>query len=77
MVTEADRGGGRINQEFGINGYTLLYIKQVNNKGLLYSTENNIQYLVITYNGKESEKDFIYIYIYICVYLYIYIYICV
>ena len=27
-----------------------------------YSTGNYIQYLVITYNGKESEKKYIYIY---------------
>ena len=31
---------------------------------LLYSTRNYIQYLVITYNGKEYEED-VYIYIYI------------
>ena len=35
---------------------TLLYIKFIN-KDLLYSTGNYIQYLVITYNGKESEKN--------------------
>ena len=34
----------------------------------MYSTGNYIQYLVITYNGKESEKEYIYIYIYICMY---------
>ena len=42
--------------------YTLLYIKQINNKVLLYSTGNYIQYLVITYNGKESEKEYRYVY---------------
>ena len=31
----------------------------MNNKDLLYSTGNYIQYLVTTYNGKESEKGFI------------------
>ena len=31
------------------------------NKVLLYSTGNYIQYLVITYNGKESEKEYMYI----------------
>ena len=50
---------GKINQEFGINRYTLLYIKKINNKDLLYNTGNSIQYLVITYNGKESEKEYI------------------
>ena len=49
-----------INWEFGINRYTLvLYIKQINYKDLLYSTGNYIQYLIITYNGKESEKEYI------------------
>ena len=47
---------GEINEESGMNRYKLLYIKQVNNKGLLYSTGNYIQYLVTNYNGKESEK---------------------
>ena len=39
--------------EFGISRYKLLYIKQINNKVLLYSTGNYSQYLVITYNGRE------------------------
>ena len=39
--------------------YTLLYIKQITKKDLLYSTGNYTQYLVITYNGKESEKEYI------------------
>ena len=52
-------GKGGINQGFGINRYTLLYIKQITNKDLLYSTGNYIQYLVINYNGKESEKEYV------------------
>ena len=48
---EGERGG--INQKFGINRYTLLY----NNKVQLYNTGNYIQYIVITYNGKESKKE--------------------
>ena len=53
---------GAKNQEFGINRYTLLYIKQVNNNELRYSTGNYTQYLVITYNGKESENIYIHMY---------------
>ena len=56
--------GGGINQEYRINKYALPYIKQINNEDLLYSTGNYIQYLIITYNGKELRKR-IYIYIYI------------
>ena len=43
-----------INKGVGIHRYKLLYIKQKTNKDLLYSTGNYIQYLAITYNGKES-----------------------
>ena len=58
---------GEINQKFWINIYTILYIlyiKQVNNKDLLYNSGNYIQYLVLGYNGKQSEN---YIYIHICI----------
>ena len=54
--------GGGINQEFGISNI-LLYIKQIINKGPLYSTGDSSQYSVITYMGKESEKEWIYIYV--------------
>ena len=49
--------GGGINQEFGFNIHILLYIKQVTNKDLEYSTGNYTQYLVILYKGKDSEKE--------------------
>ena len=35
-------------KESGIDMYTLLYLKQITNKDLLYSTENSAQYCVIT-----------------------------
>ena len=54
MVTK----GEGLNLEFGINRHTLLYVKQISNKVLLYSTGNYIQYLVITYNGKEPVKEY-------------------
>ena len=41
------------------NIHTLLYIKQIISKDLLYSTRNYIQYFVITYKGKESEKKYV------------------
>ena len=56
QIKDYQRPRGGINQEFGINVYTLLYIKQVNNKGLLYSTVNSTQHFVITYKGRESKK---------------------
>ena len=56
--------------EYGINIYTLLYIKQIDNKDLLYSIGNYTQYLVITYNGKESEREYIHAYMYVYIYIY-------
>ena len=35
--------------EFGTDTYTLLYMKQITNKDLLYSTGNSTQYSVMTY----------------------------
>ena len=37
-VTKGERTGGGINEGFGISRFKLFYIKQVNNKLLLYST---------------------------------------
>ena len=55
------KGRGRRDKlGIGINRYIRLYTKEIN-KDLLYSTGNCIQYLVITYNVKESEKEYIYI----------------
>ena len=63
MVT---RGwGGGISWEIGIDIYTLLYIKYITNKNLLYSTGNSTQYSVLAYLGKESKKEWIYVYVYL------------
>ena len=60
MATKGEsEGGGGINWEFGINRYTLLCIKEINNKILLYSTGNYIQYPVINHSGKEYEEEYI------------------
>ena len=48
------KGWGGIN--YVINRYKQLYIKQKRNKDVLYNTGKYIQYLIITYNGIESEK---------------------
>ena len=61
MVTRVTGEG--INWEIGIDIYTLLYIKQITNKDLLYSTGNSTQYSVMAYMGKESEKEHIYVYV--------------
>ena len=59
MVAKRERVGGEINKEFGNKIYALLYIKQIPNKDLMYSTGNYIQYLLTTYNGTEYKKEYI------------------
>ena len=56
-----EAGGGGMDWEFEISRCKLLYVEWVNNKVLLYSTGNYIQYPVINHNGKEYEKEYIYI----------------
>ena len=56
---------GREEWEFGINRGKPLYIRRINNKVLLYSTGDYIQYPVINHNGKEYEKEYIYTHAYL------------
>ena len=81
---------GKMDWDLWISRCKLLYIEWINNKVLMCSTGNYIQYLPINHNGKEYKKEcvlyiYIYIYIYILppgmpiihkgiIYIYIYIY---
>ena len=51
------KGGGSVREgwggEVGVSRCKLLYTEWINNKVLLYSTENYIQYPMINHNGKE------------------------
>ena len=69
-VAKGEGVGGGVDWEFEISRCKLVYIEWINNKILLYSPGNYIQYPVINHNGKENEKE----YVYVCI-LYIYIYI--
>ena len=40
---------------------TLLHMEWMVNQDLLYCTGNSTQYSVITYVGKESDKEWIYV----------------
>ena len=56
MITKGYQRRG-INWEFETDIHTLLYLKEITNKYLLYSTGKSTQYSVIIYMGKESEKN--------------------
>ena len=58
MVAEGEAGGGRTGWEFGVSRCKLLCIEWIDNKVLLYSTGNYIQYPGINHNGKEYEKEY-------------------
>ena len=49
--------------EWEVSGYKLFYTERINNKVLLYSTENYIQYPMINHRGKEYQKKNVYIYV--------------
>ena len=53
IVVAKGMGAGGMDGEFGISRCKLLYREWINNKVLVYSTGNYIQYLVISHNGKE------------------------
>ena len=57
MVAKEERG--EIDRELGIS--KLLYVEWINHKALPYSTGNSIQYLVVNYNRKEDEEEYIFI----------------
>ena len=56
------RGG--LERETVVSRWKLVYMEWLNNKVLLYSTENYVQYSVINQNGKEYlKRTHVYIYI--------------
>ena len=60
--TAIDRGRER-GQLGAWDEHTLLYIRQITNKDLLSSTGNSIQYSVVAFMRKESQKGGIYLYV--------------
>ena len=53
VVTKGEGSRGGKDSEFGISRYKLVYIGWIDNRVLLYSTENWSQYPVINHNEKE------------------------
>ena len=64
MAAKGEERGG-VDWEFGISRCKLLYIGWIDNKVLLFSTGNYIQYPEINHNGKEHKRECIYIHIYV------------
>ena len=69
-VAKDEESTGGKDWEFGVSRCKRVYREWINNKVLLYSKENHIQYPVINHNGKEYIYSFPLWYIYIW-YIYI------
>ena len=55
--------GEGVVREFGMDMYTLLYLRWITNKVLLYNTGNSAQCYVATWMGGEfGENEYMYTY---------------
>ena len=52
-------------RDFGKVMYTLLYLKRITNKDLLYSTENSAQCHGAVWMGGEFRREWIYVYVWL------------
>ena len=57
MVAREEGWGNRLVREFGMDMYTLPYLKWIINKDLLYSTWNSAQCYVTAWMGEEFGGD--------------------
>ena len=69
MVAKGKAGGRGKDWELGISRCKLVYVGWINDKVLLYTTGNYIQYPVINQNGKGYVKEYIYVYMHMYVYI--------
>ena len=65
--------GEGILRELGIGMYTLLYLKWIINKDLIYSTWNSAYYNVAAWMGGKFGGEWIYVCRYIHIHIHIYI----
>ena len=65
MVTRVERQGEGIVMEFVINMYTLLFLKWITNKVLLYSTGNSAQCYTAAWMREEFGGERIHVYVWL------------
>ena len=58
-------GAQEVPIEFGIDMYTMLYLKRITNKDILYSTGNSAQCYVAAWMGGESGEEWIHVYVWL------------
>ena len=52
-------------REFGMDMHTLLYLKRITNKEVLYSTGNSAQCYVAAWMGREFGGEWIHVYVWL------------
>ena len=52
-------------RQFGMDMYTVLYLKWITKKDLLYSTWNSAQYYVAARMGGEFGREWIHVYVWL------------
>jgi len=57
--------GEQIIREFGMDMYTLLYLKWVTNKDLQYSTGNSAECYVAAWREVEFGREWVYVYVWL------------
>ena len=55
--------GEGVGREFGMDMSTLLYLTQITNKDLLYSTWNSAQCYGAAWRGEEFGEEWIHVYV--------------
>ena len=65
IITRGQGCGEGIVWEFGIDMYTLLYLKQITNKDLLYSMGNSAQCYVAAWMRGEFGGEWILVYVWL------------
>ena len=67
--------GEGVGREFGMDMSTLLYLTQITNKDLLYSTWNSAQCYGAAWRGEEFGEEWIHVYVRLFFFFIIYIFI--
>ena len=63
MVTSGQGWGRGTVREFGMDVYTLLYLKWITNKDRLYSTGNSADCYMAAWMGREFGEEWIHTYV--------------
>ena len=65
MVARGDELGGQVGGQLGSLGSTMLFLKWITNKDLLYSPENPAQCYVVAWRAGEFGEEWIQIYVWL------------